>query len=487
MRRQGVGYPRIPVDLFFKPALAVKARGAMLFFDLSSLVRWSGPAVGIVRVQRKYADYARRNIPGVRFTVFDPELDCWRAIAPEWIDPIIEGGTSADMSLLPDPSGQKRRLRDRMPRLVRNGAHWVLQSRRKVLDALEGIRLTAHSDRIRRIAGRLAEPLISAKHRPRYYAADGRRLPAPPYHILAGHPVSPGPGDTSLAAQFDWSHTNIRAIADLKRAQRFRHVVLCHDIIPILFPHWYLPHDVRCFTTYFERVLPLADRVIFTSHRVCEDVRAYAAGIGVELADTRIVPLGFDLDPGAGGRLPPQLTSGRYILLVATLEPRKNHRMLLEIWKRLLAGGVPQQTGIKLVFVGRPGWKMEDFFDRLRSDPALSETLHIFSDIDDETLTAMYRNAAFCVYPSLYEGFGLPVVEALAHGAAVIASAGGALPEVAQGCAIVLSPLDALGWERQMRHWMTDPSERSRFAAEARKRFQNRSWDDSAQSFFANV
>jgi glycosyltransferase involved in cell wall biosynthesis len=459
----------------------------MLFFDLSSLLRWSGPPVGIVRVQQKYADYARRNIPEVRFTVFDPTLDCWREIAPEWIDPIIRGDACTDMSLLPDASGQKRRLRDRMPRPIRNGTYWVLQSRRKALDALEGIRLTAGSGLIRQIAGRLAEPLISAKHRSRYYAPDGRRLLAPPYRLVAGKPALPGPHDTYLAAQSDWSHTNVRAIADLKCTQRFRHVVLCHDIIPIMFPQWYYPHDVASFTKYFQCVLPLADRLIFTSNRVREDVTSYAAGIGVDLADTRIVPLGCDPYSGATGRLPSQLESGRYILFVATLEPRKNHRMLVEIWKRLLDDGIPQQTGIKLVFVGRPGWKMEGFFDLLTSHAALAETLHCFSDIDDETLSAMYSNAAFCVYPSLYEGFGLPVVEALAHGIPLIVSAGGALPEVAQGCAIVLSPLDEPSWEREMRHWMMDPSARNRFAVEARKRFQHRSWDDSAQLFFANV
>jgi glycosyltransferase involved in cell wall biosynthesis len=117
----------------------------------------------------------------------------------------------------------------------------------------------------------------------------------------------------------------------------------------------------------------------------------------------------------------------------------------------------------------------------------LRETLRVLSDVDDDTLSAMYESAAFCVYPSLYEGFGLPVVEALAHGAAVITSAAGALSEVAQGCAIVLSPDDALGWERQMRLWMVNPAAREDFAGEARKRFRIRSWDNSARSFFSNV
>jgi glycosyltransferase involved in cell wall biosynthesis len=461
----------------------------LIVFDLSSLVRWSGPAVGIMRVQQKLAEYARHHLDDVTFTVFDPEIDCWRVIKPEWIDPIIAGHATVDMSLLPDPSGAKRRIQDTLPAPLRGAFYWVTQSRRKTLEALEGLRLTAASPRLRRTAEHAAERLLTPKHRSRFYDGDGRRRMVPPFRLIAGSALQPGSGDTTLAVQCDWSHTNIRAIAELKRKRNFRHVVLCYDIIPILHPEWYKAHDVASFTAYYDQVLPLADRIIFNSRRIREDVIAYASGRGVILADTRVVPLGSDPVQARdyGKPLPEPLSAGRYILFVATIEPRKNHRMLYAIWKRLLADGLPQQTGFKLVFVGRPGWMMDDFYPLLKADRAVAETLIHYVEVDDATLAALYRNAAFCVYPSIYEGYGLPPVEALAHGTPLIASTGGAVPEIVQDFGVCIDPSDEVAWEKHIRHWMTDEGARNAFAAAARHRFHPVSWDEASAAFFANV
>ena len=77
---------------------------------------------------------------------------------------------------------------------------------------------------------------------------------------------------------------------------------------------------------------------------------------------------------------------------------------------------------------------------------------------EDSGIAALYRGAAFCLYPSRYEGYGLPVVEAFSYGKAVLASTGGALPEVVDGFSPCLDPLDAEAWRRMLRTWIEDPS-----------------------------
>ncbi|TIP39182.1 MAG: glycosyltransferase family 4 protein, partial [Mesorhizobium sp.] len=97
-------------------------------------------------------------------------------------------------------------------------------------------------------------------------------------------------------------------------------------------------------------------------------------------------------------------------------------------------------------------------------------------NVDDGTLSLLYQNSAFCVYPSLYEGYGLPPVEALAYGKALIASTGGAIPEVVGPFGLCLDPLDAEGWEKAMREWITSPEVRTAYEAKAGE-FVARSWE----------
>ncbi len=127
-------------------------------------------------------------------------------------------------------------------------------------------------------------------------------------------------------------------------------------------------------------------------------------------------------------------------MFVSTIEPRKNHAMLLNAWRELLDRGIPQAHDFKLVFVGREGWMVDEVMAALADRRVHHDTVLHLKGCDDDVLSALYANAAFCVYPSHYEGFGLPLVEGFARGRATIASSGGSLAEVAGGIANVLDP-----------------------------------------------
>jgi glycosyltransferase involved in cell wall biosynthesis len=125
-----------------------------------------------------------------------------------------------------------------------------------------------------------------------------------------------------------------------------------------------------------------------------------------------------------------------------------------------------------------------DLMRDLRRDPRVAGTLAVFTDADDATLATLYRNAAFCLYPSCYEGYGLPVVEALRHGKAVLASNGGAVPEVVDGFSPCLDPTDDEAWRRMLQTWIEDPAARAVYEARIRTSFHHRDWDESARAFF---
>jgi glycosyltransferase involved in cell wall biosynthesis len=164
--------------------------------------------------------------------------------------------------------------------------------------------------------------------------------------------------------------------------------------------------------------------------------------------------------------------------MVGTIEPRKGHRLMLDLWQELLARGIPQRANMTLLFAGRRGWKT----DALMQDIEAARGPHFIhlDEVWDARLERLYADCAFCVMPSAYEGFGLPIVEAFAHGKATLASTGGALPEVAGDLSPCL-PLDDRGlWLDTLERWLMDASERQHYEARIRASFHRREWRDVA-------
>jgi len=266
--------------------------------------------------------------------------------------------------------------------------------------------------------------------------------------------------------------------------------VLCYDIIPLQHPEWFKAHDVANLDRYWRGAFAVADLTVANSQAVRRDILARCQDWGLRAPCVVVSPLGAEpatLRTVADARLPDGLEDGRYALFVSTIEPRKQHELLYRVWLRLLADGVPQAAGFKLVFVGRPGWMMEPFERALREDTRLGDSLVVLPWVSDETLDLIYRRSAFCLYPSLYEGYGLPVVEAFARGKAVLASDGGALPEVVDGLSPVLGVGDEDAWREMIRSWIEQPAARTPFEAAIQARFRHPSWSEAAAAFFAAV
>ena len=111
--------------------------------------------------------------------------------------------------------------------------------------------------------------------------------------------------------------------------------------------------------------------------------------------------------------------------------------------------------------------------------------LRLFSDLSDPDLTALHENAAFCLYPSIYEGFGLPIIEAFSHGRAVIASRGGALLETVGGLSPCLDPLDEGAWYARLKEWIENPAAYQPIEDKIRSSFSHPTWRDAAANLLA--
>jgi glycosyltransferase involved in cell wall biosynthesis len=161
-----------------------------------------------------------------------------------------------------------------------------------------------------------------------------------------------------------------------------------------------------------------------------------------------------------------------YVLAAGTLEPRKNLERLLDAWAQLAPA---LRDAHELVLVGPAGWEADSILGRARG-----AGVRITGYVPDEELAALYGGCELFCYPSLYEGFGLPVLEAMRAGAPVITSNVSSLPEVAGDAAVMVDPLsvDAIG--SAIARLLVDPDERARLRNAGRARAAAFSWERTA-------
>jgi glycosyltransferase involved in cell wall biosynthesis len=467
---------------------APKSGPARIIFDLTTTALWSGPPVGIVRVESELGRWALAHLDQTVPAFFDPETRCFRHLGHALARSLISQDAAFDTLTFVSPARKGRRKTDRIPAAIRPHTMWILQFRRSLLQALERLRLKTANAHIASLADTVQRAIMNDKYRAVMVKADGSRRNYLPIETALGPPINLTARDTLVCAGAGWTHNDIAAIVELKQRVGFRFVMLCFDIIPVMFPHYYKAADAQAHRNYCDRAFPAADLVIFNSRTVEADVRAYCGARGLALGATAVCPLGADTrTPAVADALPAGLERGQYALLVSTIEPRKGHRVIYDAWVKLLEAGIPQRSRFKLVFAGRQGWMVGDLMRNLRRDPRVGDTIEIFTDASDAQVAALCRDAAFCLYPSRYEGYGLPVVEAFRHGKAVLASTGGAVPEVVGGLSPCLDPTDSEAWRRMLETWIQDPAARALYEERIRASFRHPDWDEAAQSFFALV
>jgi glycosyltransferase involved in cell wall biosynthesis len=223
-------------------------------------------------------------------------------------------------------------------------------------------------------------------------------------------------------------------------------VLTVHDLIPIKFPHLFEFGEAEALRRTIAS-LGADDLVTVNSEATKADLYAYAPHISPDRI--AVTPLAADpeiffpcLDPEEKNRVREKYKLGafaRYVLSVATLEPRKNIAHLIRAFAKLLReDGI---SDLELVLVGAKGWKFDGIFDELSLVSDIRERIVLTGFVPDEDMAPLYSNAMVFAYPSLYEGFGLPPLEAMQCGTPVIASNNSSLPEVV-GDAGILVPAE---------------------------------------------
>lgn len=242
-----------------------------------------------------------------------------------------------------------------------------------------------------------------------------------------------------------------------------RRVITIHDLTFKRFPELLQKETLLNLETTMQREVASADAVICVSESTRRDLLRYYE-IDPSRAITIHSGLGVPAEPEPVEGLPP-----RYILFVSTIEPRKNLGTLLDAFERLAYDG-------SLVVVGRVGWKSEALVPRLRA----RGVVHL-DYLPAPQLAWVYQHADAFVFPSIYEGFGFPLLEAMAHGVPTIAARSSSLPEIGGDASLYFSPLSSDELLQQLRRVLSDASLREELIARGRERVQHFRWDVAAE------
>ena len=248
-----------------------------------------------------------------------------------------------------------------------------------------------------------------------------------------------------------------------------RRVITIHDLTYKRFPDLLQKETLHNLEAHMMREIARADAIICVSEVTREDLLHY-----YEIDPRRAFAIhsGIALPPATGNRQPPSLPA-RYILFVSTIEPRKNLGVLLDAFENLKRSG--RYDG-SLVVVGRIGWKSEQFVSRLRA-----RDVHHLDYLDPAELQEVYRKAELFVFPSIYEGFGFPLLEAMAYGVPTIAAESSSLPEIAGDAAVYFDPRDAAQLESAIVRVMDNHEVRHGLIARGRERVAQFRWDTAAE------
>ena len=249
-------------------------------------------------------------------------------------------------------------------------------------------------------------------------------------------------------------------------------IYLVHDLIPVTHPEFCRAGEEQRHRNRLRTVLSTAAGVVANSDATLSDLAQFARDEQLGMPPAIVAWLGVDRHPAVARK--PATPKRPTFVVLGTIEGRKNHLLLLDVWSRLverLGDKAPQ-----LLIIGQRGWEAEEAFALLDRSSRLRGHVIEISDCSDEDLAAHLASARALLFPSMAEGFGLPLLEALGAGVPVLASDLPVFRELAGDIPTYLSPLDNPGWEEAILDFARPKSARRAAQLKRMKGFRPPDW-----------
>ena len=300
--------------------------------------------------------------------------------------------------------------------------------------------------------------------------------------VVGGDAAPIRPGDMLLLLGSPWAlPDHVGWIDAATQRHGLRVALLVYDLIQLRFEEFFDPIGVERFRAWLDAILPRCEAIFAISHATAADTELRLREIGLSDAPRVVaLPMGTGFTPVAPLISPALPAPGSYVLIVGTIEARKNHLAAFRAWRRLLAT-MPRAQVPKLVFAGRPGALVADLMQQLVNTHGLGGKIIVIPDACDAEMTALYEGCLFTLFPSYAEGWGLPVSESLAFGKPCLCADRTSLPEAGMGLARLFDPDDLNDLVAQLRALISNPDDLADWTARVRAQFQPVPWSLTAQ------
>lgn len=292
-----------------------------------------------------------------------------------------------------------------------------------------------------------------------------------------------------IAAQADLYHSHYSALPDFKTVAGPVKMLTIYDIIPLLHPEYFADGFVDEFRPIMESFSPDRDYLFTISECTKRDICDW---FHMDPARIFVTPLAAApdlyypvLDGDELGKVKAKFSipEGRYFLTLATVEKRKNLQMSIDCFREV--AGEAGNEDLYFVLVGTRGWKVKDLVEEIENDPLLQNRVIFTGFVEDRYLSALYSGAEAFLYPSLYEGFGLPPLEAMQCGLPVIVSNTSSLPEVVGDAGILVDPSDKDGICEAMLTMLNNQELHQKYKQKGIERASHFSWRHCADATVA--
>lgn len=253
-------------------------------------------------------------------------------------------------------------------------------------------------------------------------------------------------------------------------------IVTIHDLSFHYYPNDFLKRDLYKLKNWTNYSLKKAKKIIAVSHSTKSDIIKF---YDIDEHKIKVIYNGFEkkiLNLKSNDLLIKRVKKNPYILYVGTLQPRKNLPTLIDAFSEF----VKSNSNFKLIITGKKGWLYKNIFNKVKI-LNLDKKI-IFTDfVNDATLNQLYKNAFCLVLPSFYEGFGIPILEAMSNNCPVISSDKSSLPEIAGNAALFFNPNDSFQLLSQLNNLKDHPDLRNTLIESGKNRIKLFSWKKCAE------
>jgi len=254
---------------------------------------------------------------------------------------------------------------------------------------------------------------------------------------------------------FNLGHSGVtkRYLTQLEK-HHLKLIAMIHDLIPLTNPEYCRSNTQIKYQNLFNRIFKYSHAIITTSNFNMDTIVSYCNvnRINIPICYVKHLPL-LNLHNTIHTN---RTVEENYFIVLGTIEPRKNHLLLLNVWKRLV-NELGEKTP-KLVIIGQRGWKNKDVINILENDKKIKNYVIELNDCSDQVLGALFRFTKALLFPSYIEGYGLPLIEALSNKVPVIASNLPVFKEISNGIPDFIDPYDENSWLIMIKHYLEEDS-----------------------------